>query len=111
MAATFATFSYAFKRVFRSWKLFSSLLLGVTLAATFFAGVNMGTDTIAIQSLNQQLTQIYSDMVVSSPKTTILSSANITALISLVSTVNGVKDVSITSRAVSYTHLQPTRPY
>jgi len=98
VASMFATFSYAFKRVFRSWKLFSSLLLGATLAAAFFAGVNMGTDTIAIQSLNQQLTQIYSDMVISAPKTTILSSANITSLISLVSTVNGVKDVSTISR-------------
>ena len=39
--------SYAIKRVIRSLGLFAALLLGVILASTFFAGVNIGAETTA----------------------------------------------------------------
>jgi len=59
-------FPYAFKRVIRSWRLFAALLLGVVLASTFFAGINIGADTAAKQALDQQLNQVPVDIVVRS---------------------------------------------
>ncbi|HEX9429422.1 MAG TPA: hypothetical protein VF944_03520, partial [Candidatus Bathyarchaeia archaeon] len=47
--------SYAFKRIIRSWKLYSSLILGMMLAATFFGGINVGADTIGKQALDAEL--------------------------------------------------------
>ena len=47
--------SYAFKRIIRSWKLFAALLLGMTLATTFFGGINVAADTIGKQFVDQQL--------------------------------------------------------
>jgi hypothetical protein len=38
--------SYAVKRITRSWKLFAALALGMTLAATFFGGLNIAADTV-----------------------------------------------------------------
>jgi ABC-type antimicrobial peptide transport system permease subunit len=57
--------SYAFKRVIRSWKLFVALLLGTVLAATFFAGINIAADTAARQALDQRLSEVPVDVVVS----------------------------------------------
>jgi ABC-type antimicrobial peptide transport system permease subunit len=53
---------YPVKRVFRSWKLFVALLIGVVLASTFFAGVNVKANLAAKQVLDEQLTGIYTDM-------------------------------------------------
>jgi ABC-type antimicrobial peptide transport system permease subunit len=47
--------SYAIKRISRSWKLFTALALGVTLAATFFGGLNVAADTVGKQALDAQL--------------------------------------------------------
>src|SRR2546422_1334273 len=47
--------SYALKRIIRSWKLFAALLLGMTLATTFFGGINVAADTIGKQFVDQQL--------------------------------------------------------
>ena len=60
-----AVFSYAVKRVIRSPGLFAALLLGVVLASTFFAGINIGADTTARAALNQQLDSVPVDIVVS----------------------------------------------
>lgn len=46
-------FSYALKRVTRSAWLFAALLLGVVLASTFFAGINVSADTTAKAALDQ----------------------------------------------------------
>jgi hypothetical protein len=35
---------YPVKRVFRSWKLFLALLIGIVFASTFFAGINVKAD-------------------------------------------------------------------
>jgi ABC-type antimicrobial peptide transport system permease subunit len=47
--------SYALKRITRSWKLFAALALGMTLAATFFGGINVAADTVGKQALDAQL--------------------------------------------------------
>jgi len=111
--------SYAFKRVIRSWKLFAALLLGTVLASTFFAGINIGADTAAKQNLDQQLSRVSVDIVVSAsggyfePKpgqTTIvtewrpLSSANVTKIADTVRNVTGIESVEVTS--TSYRDIQ-----
>src|SRR5438093_11268229 len=47
--------SYAITRLSRSWKLFAALALGMTLAATFFGGLNVAADTVGKQALDAQL--------------------------------------------------------
>ncbi|MCK4953391.1 ABC transporter permease [Candidatus Bathyarchaeota archaeon] len=110
-------FTYAFKRVTRSWKLFAALLLGVALASTFFAGINMGADTTARQALDQQLSQIFVDMTLNYyggyiferssfggistsqlEASSFLSSTNLTEASNLVSNVPGVTSTEIISR-------------
>ena len=54
--------SYAFKRITRSWKLFAALALGMTLAATFFGGLNIAADTVGKQALDAQLVNTPVDM-------------------------------------------------
>src|SRR3989449_3392442 len=54
--------SYALKRITRSWKLFAALALGMTLAATFFGGINVAADTVGKQALDTQLANTPVDM-------------------------------------------------
>jgi ABC-type antimicrobial peptide transport system permease subunit len=54
--------SYALKRISRSWKLFAALALGMTLAATFFGGINVAADTVGKQALDAQLANTPVDM-------------------------------------------------
>ncbi len=53
---------YPIKRVFRSWKLFLALLIGIVLASTFFAGIDVKTNLAARQALDEQLSSIHTDM-------------------------------------------------
>ena len=53
---------YPIKRVFRSWKLFAALLIGVIFASTFFAGLTVKANLAAKQVMDEQLTGIYADM-------------------------------------------------
>jgi hypothetical protein len=55
---------YPIKRVFRSWKLFIALLIGVILASTFFAGIDVKANLTAKQALEQQLNNVLVDMEV-----------------------------------------------
>lgn len=90
-------FSYALKRVTRSLGLFGALFLGVVLASTFFAGINIGADTTAKAALNQQLDQVLVDVSASrygSP----LASADWVTMAERVSLVSGVRDVEVISR-------------
>ena len=110
-------FTYSFKRVTRSWKLFAALFLGVVLASTFFAGINIGADTTARQALDQQLSQVLVDMTLNYyggyvyerssvegistsqlEASSFLSSTNLTEASTLVSTVLGVTSTEIISR-------------
>jgi ABC-type lipoprotein release transport system permease subunit len=54
---------YAVTHVFRSWKLFLALLIGITLASAFFAGIDIKANVTAGQALKQDLSQVYVDLV------------------------------------------------
>jgi len=54
---------YAIKHVIRSWRLFVALLIGIILASTFFAGIDIKANATAGQALEQQLSHVYVDMV------------------------------------------------
>jgi len=103
----FALAGYALKRVIRSWRLFIALTLGVILASSFFAGINISINSVGAKSLNQQLTQIYADMVVSSSK--VVSSQDVSELRSLLSTVDGVVSTSVLSRISSVPVVAPLK--
>jgi len=87
------------------------LLLGVVLASTFFAGINIGADTAAKQALDQQLNQVPVDIVVSfvygftpgipeGGTLGVLSSDNATELANLISNsgIGGIADTEVISR-------------
>jgi len=90
-------FSYALKRVTRSLGLFAALLLGVVLASTFFAGINIGADTTAKAALNQQLSRVLVDITCGRYGLP-LASANWTNAAENVTLVGGVVDTEIISR-------------
>jgi ABC-type lipoprotein release transport system permease subunit len=54
---------YAVTHVFRSWKLFLALLIGITLASAFFAGIDIKANVTAGEALKQDLSRVYVDMV------------------------------------------------
>ncbi|MEM3699906.1 MAG: FtsX-like permease family protein [Candidatus Bathyarchaeia archaeon] len=87
---------YAVKRVFRSWKLFLALLIGITLASAFFAGIDIKANATARQALDQQLRNVYVDM-----QANIQNLSNLTKLLTVrekVLDVSGVVDAEIISR-------------
>lgn len=53
---------YPIKRVFRSWKLFVALLIGIVLASTFFAAIEVKANLTAKQALDQQLNNVLVDL-------------------------------------------------
>jgi len=89
--------SYAFKRVFRSFGLFAALLLGVMLASSFFAGINVGADTTAKAALLQQLKRIPVDISVGSSSR--LSSSDWERMASDIRQIEGVIGAEVISRA------------
>jgi ABC-type antimicrobial peptide transport system permease subunit len=87
---------YAVKHVFRSWKLFLALLIGITLASAFFAGIDIKANATAKQAMEQQLRYVYVDM-----QTNIQNLSNLTKLLvarEKVLDVSGVVDAEIISR-------------
>jgi len=86
--------TYAFKHVFRSWKLFLALLIGITLASTFFAGIDIKANVTAKQALDQQLSNIYVDMTAN---TYDLDSTQILQAKEEILNITGVADVEIIS--------------
>jgi ABC-type antimicrobial peptide transport system permease subunit len=91
--------SYAVKRVIRSLGLFAALLLGVILASTFFAGVNIGADTTAKAALNQQLSQVPVDIVINQYGSQTSSSAAWTKAASEVAAIDDIVGTEVISRA------------
>jgi ABC-type antimicrobial peptide transport system permease subunit len=55
-------FFYAIEHLFRSWKLFLALLIGITLACTFFAGIDIKTNATARLAYEAKLSSVYVDM-------------------------------------------------
>jgi ABC-type antimicrobial peptide transport system permease subunit len=53
---------YPIKHVFRNWKLFTALLIGVTLAATFCAAIGVKANLSAEQSLDKQISGVITDI-------------------------------------------------
>ena len=105
------SFSYTFKRLVRSWRLFIALLLGIVLASTFFAGINVGADTAAWQALDQTLNKIPVDISIGYtydvyingfPANSLLSSKNVSDAINAISTVQGITQVGAISAYVDY---------
>ncbi len=94
--------SYAIKRVIRSLGLFAALLLGVILASTFFAGVNIGADTTAKAALNQQLNRVPVDIVIGQYGSQASSSTVWTAAASEVANVSNIISSEVISRAYWY---------
>src|SRR3990170_5417311 len=101
--------SYVFKRLVRSWQLFIALLLGIVLASTFFAGINVGADTAARQALDQTLSKIAVDISVDpsyygySPSgNTLLSSRNVSDAINAISSVQGITHVEAISSFMDF---------
>jgi ABC-type antimicrobial peptide transport system permease subunit len=84
-------------------------LLGIVLASTFFAGINVGADTAAWQALDQQLSKIPVDISVDhgyyGPSgNTVLSSVNVSDAVNAISSVQGVTHVEAisTSAGLNY---------
>jgi ABC-type antimicrobial peptide transport system permease subunit len=65
-----------------------ALLLGVVLAATFFAGINIGADTVAKQAVDQAIAKVPVDYIVGGYFA--LSSQNITKLVNRIMTIDGI---------------------
>lgn len=87
---------YAVKHVFRSWKLFLALLIGITLASAFFAGIDIKANATAKQAIEQQLRYVYVDM-----QANIQNLDNLAKLLAVrdkVLSVSGVVDAEIISR-------------
>jgi len=88
--------SYVAKHLIRSWQLYIALLLGVVLAATFFAGVNIGADTVAKQALDQALGKVPADFIIRTYAA--MSTQNITTLINKITAVEDVSGVEAIAR-------------
>ncbi len=80
---------YPVKRVFRNWKLFTALIIGIALAATFFACIDIKANLAAQQSLNQQLKNVNPDMEF----TAYLNYTEVNQAVSNISSINGVNNV------------------
>ena len=85
---------YAVTHVFRSWKLFVALLIGITLASTFFAGIDIKANTTARQALEQDLSQVYVDMVAGLPNMRPEDISNVSKDVAGLSGVAGVEAIS-----------------
>ena len=86
---------YPVKHVFRNWKLFAALLIGVALAATFFAGIGVKVDVAAEESVDKQLSYITDDMRLSLS----LNQTNLPIAMRNIANVDGVQFVDVVFRS------------
>jgi ABC-type lipoprotein release transport system permease subunit len=86
---------YAITHVFRSWKLFLALLIGIALASTFFAGIDIKANATAKQALEQDLSKVYVDMVAGLPNTSPDNILNVSKDVAKLSGITGVETVSV----------------
>src|SRR4030042_4113237 len=85
---------YPIKRVFRNWTLFLALLIGIILASTFFASINIKANLAAEQALDQQLSSVITDMEFGVN----LNFTNLAFARENISSIDGVKKVDVVSR-------------
>jgi ABC-type lipoprotein release transport system permease subunit len=88
---------YPIKRVFRSWKLFIALLIGIILASTFFAAIYMKANLTAKQALEQQLSNVLVDMEVN----TRLNYTNFAQAQQDILGIDGVKSLEVVATSFS----------
>ncbi len=88
---------YPVKHVYRNWKLFAALLIGVTLAATFFTGIWIKTDLAAEQSLDKQISSVLTDMEFQAS----LNKTNLPLALRDIKGIEGVKTVDRVARFYS----------
>jgi ABC-type lipoprotein release transport system permease subunit len=88
---------YPIKRVFRSWKLFIALLIGVILASTFFAAIYVKANLTAKQALEQQLSNVLVDLEVN----TRLNYSNFAQAQQDILSIEGVKSLEVISTSYS----------
>jgi ABC-type antimicrobial peptide transport system permease subunit len=85
---------YPVRRIFRSWKLFLALLVGIALASAFFAGIDVKANFTARRALDQQLESIIVDLEFTAQ----LNSSNLTGAVPDISNVDGVTGVEVLGR-------------
>ena len=85
---------YPIKHVYRNWKLFTALLIGITLAATFFAGIGVKSNLAAEQALDKQISYVLTDMEFSAS----LNQSNLPLAYKNITNVAGVKQVDMVAR-------------
>ncbi|HSV50066.1 MAG TPA: FtsX-like permease family protein, partial [Candidatus Acidoferrales bacterium] len=81
---------YPIKHVFRNWKLFTALLIGITLAATFFAGISVKANVAAEDTLTNQLRSVMVDM----DSQVTANRTNLPLIYRDITNIEGVKDVN-----------------
>lgn len=84
---------YPVKHVFRNWKIFTALLIGIVLAATFFAAICMKVNLAAEESVEKQLSSLLIDMNFDVP----LNYSNLELAHKNITDIKGVKQVDIRS--------------
>ena len=85
---------YPIKHVFRNWKLFTALLIGIALAATFFAAIGVKSNLAAEQALDKQLSSVLTDMEFTAP----LNQSNLALAYQNITHIDGVKKVDLIAR-------------
>ena len=80
---------YPIKHVFRNWKLFTALLIGVTLAATFCAAIGVKANLSAEQSLDKQISGVITDISFRAD----LNQSNLALAYQNITNIPGVKKV------------------
>jgi ABC-type lipoprotein release transport system permease subunit len=85
---------YPIKHVFRNWKLFTALLIGIALAATFFAAIGVKANLSAEQALDKQLSAVLTDMEFNAD----LNSSNLALAYQNITRIEGVKRVDMVAR-------------
>jgi ABC-type antimicrobial peptide transport system permease subunit len=85
---------YPIKHVFRNWKLFVALLIGITLAATFFAGIGVKANLAGEQALDKQLSTVLTDMEFQAD----LNYSNTNLAYKNITNIDGVTQVNMLAR-------------
>ena len=85
---------YPLKRILRNWKLFVALLIGIVLASTFFAAIDIKANLAAEQALDRELEKVPVDLELRAR----LNLTNLAYARSNISSVNGVSSVDVVAR-------------
>ncbi len=82
---------YPIKHVFRNWKLFTALLIGVTLAATFCAAIGVKANLSAEQTLDKQISNVITDISFRAD----LNQTNLALALQNITNIEGIKKVDM----------------